>query len=158
MSSKGLRGTPAFCPSCGGSCKNIEWDPETDVNTCVCGWRDNPDREWQIDDIARTICGQYDKENNRCRCDPENGVCDLDCWAGRKVSTDLYNAGYRKQLKGTWVRQKPGPEAMRIFHETELDKGMSINSIYWACSVCGHWGKPHHKYCSSCGAKMKGGE
>ena len=69
----------------------------------------------------------------------------------------LYARDWRKQSEGEWVKQKPDPEAMKVFHEKGLGKGMSVNSIYWTCSVCDNWGTPQHKYCSSCGARMKGG-
>ena len=58
---------------------------------------------------------------------------------------------------GRWIKQKPDADAMRIIHSMGLSKGMSVNSIYWTCSVCDNWGTPHHKYCCSCGAKMYGG-
>lgn len=58
--------------------------------------------------------------------------------------------------KGEWLKQSPDPEAMKIFHEKGLGTGMSVNSIFWTCSICENWGTPHHNYCSSCGAKMKG--
>lgn len=57
----------------------------------------------------------------------------------------LYNAGYRKQKEGEWL--DTGDE--------QLDK---IYSGY-KCSVCGFIICGHSgKYCSECGAKMKGGE
>ena len=58
---------------------------------------------------------------------------------------------------GEWIKREPNPEAMRTFHDMGLGKGMGNNSIYWTCSLCDNWGTPHHKYCSSCGAKMDGG-
>lgn len=57
---------------------------------------------------------------------------------------------------GHWVKQKPDTEAMKIIHDMGLGKGMSVNSIYWTCSICENWGTPTHKYCCSCGAKMDG--
>ena len=57
---------------------------------------------------------------------------------------------------GFWVKQKRNPEVMKAFHEMGLGNGMSINSIYWTCSICENWGTPNHKYCCSCGAKMDG--
>jgi hypothetical protein len=57
---------------------------------------------------------------------------------------------------GAWIKKKPDEEAMKEFHDMGLGKGMGVNSIYWTCSVCENWGTPNHKYCSSCGAKMKG--
>ena len=56
---------------------------------------------------------------------------------------------------GEWIKNKRTPEVMKRFHEMGLGTGMSVNSIYWTCSVCGNWGTPNHKYCCSCGAKMK---
>jgi NADH pyrophosphatase NudC (nudix superfamily) len=72
----------------------------------------------------------------------------------RLIRDDI--ASTKEQSEGKWIKQKPDPEAMKVFHEKGLGKGMSVNSIYWTCSVCDNWGNPHHKYCSSCGAKMKG--
>ena len=103
-------------------------------------------REKQIEEMANDIddaCG-----NRGCPKDRDCSKCRAE-W--------LYELGYRKQSEGEWIKQKPDPEAMRIFHEKGLGNGMSLNSIYWTCSVCDNWGIPHHKYCSSCGAKMKGG-
>lgn len=60
------------------------------------------------------------------------------------------------RAEGHWIKQKPDPEAMQMIHDMGLGKGMSVNSIYWTCSVCDNFGTPHHKYCCSCGAKMKG--
>jgi hypothetical protein len=57
---------------------------------------------------------------------------------------------------GHWIKQKPDTEAMNIIHDMGLGKGMSVNSIYWTCSICENWGTPTHKYCCSCGAKMDG--
>lgn len=57
---------------------------------------------------------------------------------------------------GEWIKQKPDPEVMKEFHNMGLGKGMSVNSVYWICSICETWGTPTHKYCCSCGAKMDG--
>ena len=51
----------------------------------------------QIEELARTMCGNYDRDNNKCLCDLVDGICDLDCWAGRHPAEDLYNAGFRDQ-------------------------------------------------------------
>ena len=64
------------------------------------------------------------------------------------------NPNEEAKRQGEWIKQTPDPEVMKAFHEMGLGGGMSINSIYWTCSLCGNWGTPHHKYCSSCGAKM----
>lgn len=75
-----------------------------------------------------------------------------------EVAELLCKAGYRKQSEGEWIKQRPNPEAMKAFHELGLGKGMSINSIYWTCSLCGNFGTLNHKYCPRCGARMKGVE
>lgn len=54
----------------------------------------------------------------------------------------LYNAGYRKQSEGEWIKD---------------DKSKFKHRYY--CSVCGFYriGTPS-KYCEECGSKMKGGK
>ena len=50
----------------------------------------------------------------------------------------LYNAGYRKQSEGEWIK---------------------VNYTTMKCNVCG-WAQSlstQNKYCPNCGAKMKGG-
>ena len=62
-------------------------------------------------------------------------------WA-KAIATSLYNAGYRKQSEGEWIKRN--------------------HSCY--CSVCGgehgfaFTTGSAHNYCPKCGAKMKGGE
>ena len=77
----------------------------------------------------------------------------------KQIITDIKNFGAADVVEvghGRWIKQKPDPEAMQIIHDMGLGKGMSVNSIYWTCSICENWGTPHHKYCCSCGAKMDG--
>jgi rubrerythrin len=57
---------------------------------------------------------------------------------------------------GRWIKQKQDTELMQKFHDMGLGQGMSVNSIYWTCSLCGNWGTPHYKYCPNCGSKMDG--
>jgi rubrerythrin len=57
---------------------------------------------------------------------------------------------------GRWIKQKQDTEVMQKFHDMGLGQGMSVNSIYWTCSLCGNWGTPHYKYCPNCGSKMDG--
>ena len=57
-------------------------------------------------------------------------------------------------VHGEWIKHKPAPEVMRLFHQEGIAEAMSENSIYWTCSECGSWGTPIHKYCPECGAKM----
>ena len=72
------------------------------------------------------------------------------------IAEVLYEAGYHKQNEGEWKMNKRDPDAMKAFHDLGIGLGMSVNSIYYTCSVCHSWGRPSQKYCSNCGAKMKG--
>lgn len=86
-------------------------------------------REKQIEEIANAI---YDDPNAydtywRSHCE--------------RLAETLYNAGYRKQSEGAWIKD----EESKFEHR-------------YHCSVCNFYliGKPT-KYCEDCGAKMKGG-
>jgi hypothetical protein len=59
----------------------------------------------------------------------------------RWLATEAYNAGYRKQSEGEWIKD----EESKFEHR-------------YHCSVCNFYliGEPT-KYCEDCGAKMKGG-
>ena len=59
-----------------------------------------------------------------------------------EIAEQLYNAGYRRQSEGEWIKD----EESKFEHR-------------YHCSVCNFYliGKPT-KYCEDCGAKMKGGE
>ena len=59
---------------------------------------------------------------------------------------------------GEWIKNKPNPEMMKLFHSKGKGIGMSEKSIFWTCSCCGNWGTLIHKRCSECGAKMDGGK
>ena len=58
---------------------------------------------------------------------------------------------------GEWIKNSPNIGVMEAFHRMGIGKEMSVNSIYWTCSVCGNWGTPNHKFCSNCGADMRKG-
>jgi hypothetical protein len=61
------------------------------------------------------------------------------------IAEQLYTEGYRKQSEGEWV---------------EIDDGVLIrDGKHLECSKCGVWSRSRQRtnYCSSCGAKMKGG-
>ena len=92
----------------------------------------------QIELIARTICRNYDRENNKCLCALENGVCDLDCWAGRHPAKALYDAGYRKVERGEWIYQ-------------EYSMGHHIGK----CTIC-ECEADMTNFCPNCGADMRG--
>lgn len=59
------------------------------------------------------------------------------------IAEHLYNAGYRKQADGEWLWTENG--------EADYEK-------YWVCSVCKEHDFVKTKFCSNCGAKMKGAE
>jgi hypothetical protein len=86
------------------------------------------EREKQIEEMKYDICTAADY----CY-----GACE-ECNLGR-LADHLYNAGYRKQSEGEWIRI--GQDSSR-------------------CSLCGkeHTGGMSIAYfCPNCGAKMKGG-
>ena len=94
----------------------------------------------QIAEIARTICRNFDRENNKCLCDLENSTCNLECWAGRGPAKDLYNAGYRKVERGEWKLGKSG--------------------CMYFCPKCNYAAHPREaeewNSCPRCGANMRG--
>jgi hypothetical protein len=103
----------------------------------------------QIEEMARVLseCCNHCDENgnhlrNKCReCeywDDTNYVC---CSFNTKEATALYNAGYRKQSEGEWIWTENG--------EADYEK-------YWVCSVCKEHDFVKTKFCSNCGAMMKG--
>ena len=59
----------------------------------------------------------------------------------KMVAIDLYEAGYRKQSEGEWIWTENGDEDYEQF---------------WICSVCNEKSYIETKFCSECGAKMKG--
>lgn len=104
-------------------------------------------KENQIEELAKIMCDKC--SNPYCEYREKNIVCD----AVYDHAQDIYNAGYRKQKEGHWF---------------------ILEYEYFTCSECGYYhpngcdttkeakekladGKVP-KYCSECGAKMKGGE
>lgn len=89
----------------------------------------------RIEEMAKVLESTCDE--TECN-HPTN--CDL-CQATR-----LYNAGYRKQIDGKWVKQvKIRKQGAPILH-------------YYQCSLCGVYLVEQANYCPNCGAKMKGCE
>ena len=116
------------------NCKNPDSFGEICVKCNKCG---RFDKEKQIEEMACDIC-------------PITHICigayqpTESCYSFRCAKVG-YEKGYRKQSEGEWL--DTGDE--------QLDK---IYSGY-KCSVCGFVICGHSgKYCSACGAKMKGGE
>lgn len=87
----------------------------------------------EMRDIITTDC------DGKCvGCEFEN---DEWCFTHFAVKA-LYNAGYRKQKEGAWIWTENGEEDYEQ---------------YWVCSCCHEKSYWKSKFCSDCGAKMKGG-
>ena len=88
-------------------------------------------KEKQIEEMAKVI---DDIAHNAYIENYDDAVADSD-----KIAKDLYNAGYRKQSEGEWIKD----EESKFEHR-------------YHCSVCNFYliGEPT-KYCEDCGAKMK---
>ncbi len=83
-------------------------------------------REKQIEEMARTLCGE--KEKTCTKCDSFD-LCEF--WI--EAST-LYNAGYIKQSEAKW----------------------GFKGTAYGCSLCGYGViAPIYNFCPNCGAKMK---
>ena len=94
-------------------------------------------KEKQIEEMAKVLCGM----KNSC----EGCMWDKVHCNERTYAEEIYNAGYRKQSEGEWI---------------EVDDGVLIgDGKHIECSKCGVWKKDRQRsnFCSSCGAKMKGG-
>lgn len=88
-------------------------------------------REKQIENIAYIFDSSCDNTNGE---DCETCACSL-CKAEQ-----IYNAGYRKQCEGKWIKDEKSKFKHRYY-----------------CSACNFHliGAPTN-YCEECGAKMKG--
>ena len=87
--------------------------------------------EKQIEEMAEYIFGNAITHDTQFK---------EDC---RSIARDLYNAGYRKQSEGEWIK--------RIWIIFDSEK------VGFCCSKCNTtWDTPT-KFCPNCGAKMKGG-
>ena len=107
-------------------------------------------REKQIEEMALELCRPRNivKAMHHRTCgNCETSACDI-----YELCVDLYNAGYRKQSEGEWIKINPNNLLIGEYYcsccndvidiadgrETPLDRKMY--------------------YCPNCGAKMKGGE
>jgi hypothetical protein len=86
-------------------------------------------KEKQIEEMAKILR----KEANKRQC--------FLFGASNHLSEALYNAGYRKQREGEWIWTENGDEDYEQF---------------WICSVCNEKSYIETKFCTNCGAKMKG--
>lgn len=105
--------------------------------------------EKQIEEIGRYMAKVAHSECALKRCE--------DCkWCGegdRKadctdylIAEHLYNAGYRKQSEGHWVTRAASYECSECGEEVEVDNPEDYNPV----------SDYDLRFCSSCGAKMKG--
>ena len=95
-------------------------------------------REKQIEEMAKILsedCGSC--ENCKALGSTDDGI---DCTA-YYYARQLYNAGYRKQSEGEWIKS---------------DETTEQYGYLYMCSYCGGLSFLG-KYCPRCGAKMKGG-
>lgn len=99
----------------------------------------------EIEEIAKIMCGV--KGGCKCCMFSKKGCFEYENAVG------IYNAGYHKQSEGEWIVKED------IFGGLDL--------YYLECSICGRKvynienpqkAIEYHKYCSNCGARMKGGE
>lgn len=67
-------------------------------------------------------------------------------------------ADYHEIRHGEWKRNERNIPKMREFHEKGIALSMNEKSIFYTCTCCGSWGSLSDRYCSYCGAKMRGVE
>ena len=93
------------------------------------------DEKQTIEEMARIICKPTANKGNCDKCGFKKQCSKFD------DATDLYNAGYHKQIEGEWKLGKSG--------------------VMYFCSSCGYAAHPREEeewnFCPRCGAKMKGG-
>jgi hypothetical protein len=92
-------------------------------------------KEKQIEEIYEVLTRDCDTSCVECKFDR------LDLCLPHRKAEALYNAGYRKQKEGVWIKD----EESKFEHR-------------YHCSVCNFYliGEPT-KHCEECGTKMKGG-
>lgn len=90
----------------------------------------------QIEEMARFVCSSFHGHHDCEKCSLYEERCCVSLCAAKR----LYNAGFRKQSKGEWVKDN----ASQFKHR-------------YNCSVCDYrfLGIPT-PYCPNCGSKMKG--
>ena len=69
-------------------------------------------RERQIDEMITDI-GEVQSGGWRFE---EDGIYTTDTH-NTELATHLYDAGYRKQTEGEWIKHSQDPETMKMFHD-----------------------------------------
>ena len=114
-------------------------------------------KEKQIDiDIAveemASVIREITVKCDKCECF-KDGSClkpiDVGCDINEDILNEceaLYNAGYRKQSEGEWIKK----DGFLVCSECDATKPIAFSTVlkitYYKCD-----------YCNRCGAKMKGG-
>lgn len=71
---------------------------------------------------------------------------------------NLPTAEIEEVKHGKIIRNERNIPKMREFHEKGIGLEIGEKSVFWTCSECGSFIRPYNKYCSECGAKMRGDE
>ena len=95
----------------------------------------------QIDEMAYSVCRLKNKPESCTSC-----MWKTSC-NGYLSAESYYNAGYRKQSEGEWVKSGKGI--------TERVECSNCGGCVRYQIIDGKWA--YENYCSHCGAKMKGG-
>ena len=98
-------------------------------------------KEKQIEEIKREVNTALARDCSKARCLTCEFINEENCEPAI-IAESLYNAGYRKQLEGEWVKD----EKSRTLHR---------------CFECGYGGYYNGVrlgvFCSNCGSRMKNG-
>ena len=110
--------------------------------------------------ISRSALIDALKIDRACIC--SHVFCHVDCDAEEELMVDLVQMINNQPtieavpvVQGEWIKNRPNIGVMEEFHRLGIGKEMSVESIYWTCSVCGNWGLPSGNFCSKCGADMR---
>lgn len=105
----------------------------------------------QIEEMAKFLCSLDTYDHEKCeKCGKwDRGTCDELCFS-HEVAIDLYNANYRKQIVGEWVRQNRMVDGKVRAEAVCSNCGTDV--VYQA--IDNRW--QFENFCPHCGANMKG--